>query len=108
MPGPDMPGTEPTPVQRTIVICKVVTMNELKGNAPLFELSQNLILKSIESDKSGEFRFEMPPGTYSVFTKEEGGYFANSFDRQSRVNPVEVSNGEVSDLIIKVDYKASY
>ena len=108
MPGPDMPKTEPTPVQRTIVISKVVTMSELKGTAPLFDLPANMIVKKVESDKSGSFRFELAPGTYSVFTQEVSGYFANSFDGKSRVNAIEVRNGEVSDILIKVDYKASY
>ena len=108
MPGPDMPRTEPQPVQRTLIICKAVSMNELEGSAPMFEIPSNLILKSVETDKSGSFRTGLQPGTYSIFTKEEGGYFANSFDGQNRVNVVEVRNGEVSDLLIKVDYKASY
>jgi hypothetical protein len=108
MPGPDKPDVPGQPVERTVIITEAVKMSDLEGNAPLFSSAPKKVVKKVDTNKSGAFTVELPPGIYSIFIKEEDGYFANSFDNTNTVNPVVVSNGNVSDILIRIDYKASY
>ena len=108
MPGPGVTDVPGQPVERTVIITEAVKMNELEGNAPLFSSVPKKIVKKLDTNNSGAFAVELAPGIYSIFIKEEEGYFANIFDNTNTVNPVVVSNGKVSDILIKVDYQASY
>jgi len=108
MPGPGQPESTGEPVERTILICSPIKVDEAQGAAPLFTSIPKRIIKSVESNTAGEFSTELAPGTYSIIVKEGDGYFANSFDGNNVLNPVKVSNSEVSEILIRIDYKAAY
>lgn len=108
MPGPGRPAPQGSLVKRTIVICGVTNMSELNGDAPLFENTGDKVITEVTSGDNGEFTVKLPPGKYSVFTKEKEGFFANGFDAENNVGVVTVEENKMTDLQIDINYKASY
>ena len=96
------------PVVREVLFCKPTKMNDLPHEGTIFQNADKNLVKKTTSDEEGKFSIELPAGKYSVFTKEEGGYFANSFDGDGNVNIVEVKEGEITEMNIDVNYKAAF
>ena len=96
------------PVQREIHIYELTSMDEATSNGTFFSNLKTELVKTVETNKEGEFIVELPVGRYSVFVQEEQGLFANSFDGEGHINPVEVKEGEVSKIVIQINYKAVY
>ena len=96
------------PIVREIVFCKPVKSSQLSKNGRFFSGLDEFIIKKTNSDAKGAFAIKLPAGKYSVFTKEEDGYYANSFDGQGFIQVIEVKANELTKLALKVDYKAVY
>jgi hypothetical protein len=62
----------------------------------------------VTSASNGEFTVFLAPGIYSVFTREPSGYFANRFNGQGIINPVEVKAGIFSEIVLEINYKAVF
>ncbi len=108
MPGPGVKRTEGTGIVREIYVYELTTRNEAtQGNGLYKEVSSTLVAKG-KSNKRGEYRIKLPPGTYSVFTKEPDGLFANVFDAKGSINPVTVRSDDFTILNIVINYKAAY
>ena len=99
---------EKAKVQRTVKIYELTKVNQLEQANGLFSEPPTKLVAEVTSDESGHFKVGLPPGTYSVFTVEEGGFFANLFDQEMNVNPVEITEEEWMILNIKIDYKAFF
>ena len=108
MPGPGRSAPTGSIVKRTILICELTNASELEGEGPLFEDISSTIVKEIETDENGEFTVQLPAGKYSVFTKEDNGYFANSYDGENNVGVVTVEKNQITKVNIDINYKASY
>lgn len=65
------------------------------------------LIDSIQSDKHGNFRKELPVGQYSVFIKESNRLYSKIGDDDYYM-PVTVYKDSSTSVIIEVDYKASY
>ena len=70
-------------------------------------IQTNLVTK-VETDADGNFAVSLEPGVYSLFTKEEKGLYANLFDGENNIYPVEVQEGQVSHIEFLINYEASY
>ncbi|MFN4144923.1 MAG: carboxypeptidase regulatory-like domain-containing protein [Runella sp.] len=66
------------------------------------------LIKKLKSDKNGRFTVALPVGYYSIFTKEEKGFYANLFDDAMNINPVQVKRGKWSKAEVKIDYAAVF
>lgn len=95
-------------IVREIYFCQPTKMNDLENNGSIFKGVESLLVKKTTSDKDGMYSINLPVGMYSVFTKEEEGFFANSFDGQGNINLVEVKEGEMTKMNIEINYKAAY
>lgn len=96
------------PVQRELHIYELTTMDEAKSEGTFFHDIQSRLVKKTTSDKDGYFQVELPVGRYSVFVQEEQGLFANIFDGEGNINPVEIKKDEVTKITIEINYKAAY
>ncbi len=109
MPGPDTELPPPEPVKRWVYVTPVVTMNQMPeqtdGLYPSLPVDP---VDSVQSSGKGHFRISLPAGTYSVFTREDGGYYANQFDSEGQVNPVTVRENSLSEITIEINYTAVY
>ena len=109
MPGVNRPMNPGKPVRRTLYIYDLTNQREAVSRDGIFysDLETRLIKKA-KSDPSGNFSVSLPSGKYSVFVKEEQGLFANMLDGAGNINPVEVTEDSVTEMDIRVDYKAYY
>lgn len=96
------------PVQREVHIYELTSMDEATAEGTFFKNIQTDLVKKVETNEEGEFIVELPVGRYSVFVQEDQGLFANSFDGEGHINPVEIKEGELTKITIQINYKAAY
>ena len=106
--GEEVDRIEKKRVARTIRIHELTHINQARLGDYLFGDIETPLVVEVETDEEGRFSVELPIGKYSIFTVEESGYFANIFDLDSYVNPVEVKKGAWTEADILVNYEAAY
>ncbi len=95
-------------VKRVIKIHELTHINEARLGDYLFGEIETPLVSTKETDNMGNFEIELPTGKYSLFTVEEKGYFANVFDLDSYIFPVEVEENSWTQVEILIDYEAAY
>ena len=108
MPDPDKKSTRSAPIESEIYIYEATTMNQVTDVDGFYSAVTTRLIKTVKSKKDGTFTVKLPPGIYSVFVKEKRGLWANTFDGQGRINPVEVTTGNYTTFTINVNYEAAY
>ncbi|GHA72650.1 hypothetical protein GCM10007389_28030 [Pontibacter akesuensis] len=94
------------PVKRTIRIYSYTTLQEAKTQEPTYFNPQGSPILSVEADEEGFYQAKLAPGKYSVFIVEEGKLYANGFDGQGGINPVQVQQSQVSRMNLILNYAA--
>jgi hypothetical protein len=101
-----------TPVVREIYICRVITLKEMSDShaaqprGRFFSVVPAQIVATTSSDKKGFYQLELPPGTYSLFVKEDNAFYADKFDGEGRITPFEVLPQSVTRIPIDIRYKS--
>jgi hypothetical protein len=109
MPGIGKKPVEGIPVKREIYFYRATRTSQAEIHDGVFYQDiQTERIKKIRTDKNGNFRVRLEPGRYSIFTKEAQGLFANLISGDGFINPAEVREGEVTDMVIRIDYEAAY
>ena len=110
MPSPDAPPTESKRgVERTVYIYKLTNAEQVTTQDGVFHTNiQTNLVSQVDTDANGYFSVALKPGKYSLFTKEEKGLYANLFDGEMNIFPVEVKEGQVSTIEFLINYQASY
>jgi hypothetical protein len=108
MPGPGLKSSKPPGIVREIYIYEATTNDQTTLEGGFYASIQTKLVKKIKSKKSGSFSVKLPPGTYSVFVKEDKGLWANTFDGQGIINPVKINSNSCTQLVINVNYMAAY
>lgn len=108
MPGPDRQKTPENGVKREIVIYNPLTLQQVKRNEGLYSEINAVPVAKVTSNEDGAFTVNLPPGEYSVLTKEDDGYFANILDGQGRINVISVKKNEFSEIKLEINYQAAY
>jgi hypothetical protein len=110
MPSPDAPPTEnKRGVERTVYIYELTNANQVTTQNGVFHTNiQTKLVAETTSDANGFFSVALKPGRYSLFTKEEKGLYANMFDGEMNIFPVEVKEGQVTTIEFLINYQASY
>jgi hypothetical protein len=107
MPGPGKKNTGKG-IAREIHVYEMTTMEQTTRQNGFYKEIKTRFVASTVSKADGSYKLKLPPGKYSVFTKEPEGLFANLFDQNGGINTVEVTAGKFVPLEIKVNYKAAY
>lgn len=108
MPGPGMKTTDKKGVARELHVYEPVNFKQANQvNGFYRDINTKLIAKT-QSQPDGSFTIKLPPGTYSVFTKEPEGLFANTFDQNGVINAITVEKGKFTKTDITINYKAAY
>ncbi len=108
LPGP---GSQASPDQgtiREIFIYKAATLNDVDQKDEFFFEIKTELINKVMSAEDGSFKVKLPPGEYSLFTKEQKGLFANVIDHNGCVSCVNVSPKRYSWVTITIDYEATY
>lgn len=114
MPGPDRtPGKHPgEPVQREIYIYELTgpAQAQAKSSVPIgfYTRIETPRVAQTRSDAQGVFAVWLPPGRYSLLTKEPEGLYANVYDGEGHLQPVTVRADSVSQVTLRIDYEAAY
>jgi hypothetical protein len=66
------------------------------------------LIATIRSDASGFFQVQLPPGTYSIFTREDTLFYANGLDGHGNIWPVSVVADSVTGIRFDINYEASW
>jgi hypothetical protein len=110
MPSPDAPPSSgPRGVERTVYIYELTSSRQATTTDGVFHTNiQTKLVTQVKTDANGNFAVRLEPGRYSLFTKEEQGLYANLFDGDMNIFPVEVKEGEVTEVEFLVNYNAFY
>jgi hypothetical protein len=106
--GDPSPAPQAKGVQRTVYIYALTHREEAVYQDGFFSEVQEELVKQVETDVQGYFSIPLDTGQYSLFVKEEKGLYANLFDGEGNIQPVQVYPDSVSQVELKVDYKAIY
>lgn len=110
MPSPDRPARKGVPVQREVLIFPLLNKSQVDSNDEGFISSVREIkpVKTVESDKNGKFCVRLPVGRYSVVVREPAGLYANLFDAENNIFPVNVVKNRRSDIKIDISHQAVF
>lgn len=110
MPSPDRKPVEPKAVKTTVYVFELTNIKDIQriGTSPFYKTIRTKMVKTIETNDKGYFTADLPTGNYSVFTKVDGNYYANSFDANNNINPVLVLANHMSEVNITISAKAAY
>ncbi|HEV2355829.1 MAG TPA: carboxypeptidase-like regulatory domain-containing protein [Puia sp.] len=95
------PATGPG-IKGTICVFELTNDRQVtrKGTSPYCEAVHTRLIRQADTDDKGNFRIPLPPGTYSVFIRENGLYYAGRRDEKNNIAPVTVAPGKWT----RVDY----
>jgi len=105
------PGTQASPDQgtmREILVYKATALKDANQQGLFFIDIKTELVQTVMSSQDGSFKIKLPPGEYSVFTKEQRGLFANTIDQNGCISCVRVNPKKYSWVTISIDYEASY
>ena len=110
MPGPGR-NTKGNPVHRTLYVFQLTNSDSLEkaDSSGFWKKPPTKCLAVGFSDASGCFKAALPEGTYSLFVQEPGkGFYANRFDGNNNVFPVEVKKDSVTAVTFNISYGAAF
>jgi hypothetical protein len=110
MPSPDRPVSTPPGLETELYIYELTNVSQVKkvGSTAFYSEVNTQLLTTVKTGTDGSFSVKLPPGTYSLFVKKDGNYYANMFDGKNNIYPVEVLNGKMTEVQFKADYDAVY
>jgi len=100
------------PVAREIYISRVITVRDATDSHAVQTRGEFLsfipakIVATTSSDKKGFYQLELPPGSYTIFVKENNAFYANRFDAERRITPFEVRPKNVTKMPLDITYKS--
>ncbi|MCX2744976.1 carboxypeptidase regulatory-like domain-containing protein [Mangrovivirga sp. M17] len=107
--GDDAKRSKPVGISRTIYIFEPISTEsvEITNRVWLSTIDKNPV-KTVKSDEYGNFKVSLPPGKYTIVSKEDKGYYVNRFDGENIINPVIVEENKWTEIEVKLDYKAAF
>lgn len=104
MSGPSKTIAPPLGVVREILIYKATSLKDAVQDDQFFSEIQTELVTQVWSKENGTFKVKLPPGEYSVFTRESRGLYAGLVDRNGCINCVVVKPRKFSWVAITIDY----
>src|ERR1700761_8727122 len=112
MPSPKYHPAPPAGTKTTIYVYSLTNQNQVTaaGAAGLYSAVHTDLIRQADTDDSGHFRIQLPPGIYSVFTKKGQLFYATRRDEKNNIAPVEVLSGKITriDCSVESDHTAVY
>jgi len=110
MPSPDAKLSPPRGEKAILYIYELTSLAQVnrQGETAFYSSIRTRLVKSVYADDRGYFFVSLPPGEYSLFTKKDALFYANSFDGENHISPVRVVQNKVSQVNVNIDYDATY
>ncbi len=115
--GDHMPSTDEdtstgtiSPVVREIYIHEAATSADVTAtqDPSFFSKIDTALITTTYSDSDGFYEATLPPGTYSIFVKENNLFYANSFTGNGEINLVTIEQDRVQKYQIDITYQAAF
>lgn len=110
MPSPDKASSDGKGVSREVGFFEATKVDQIVSGASsgFYKKLKTKLIKSAKSGADGCIAVELPVGTYSVLVKENGEWYANQFNGEGEIFPIEVKEGETTQLEFRITYKAAF
>jgi hypothetical protein len=110
MPSPDIKPIPPKGIKTSLYIFHQVNLSQVsrQAHSSFYSFVGTKLVKKAATDTNGYFRVILPAGKYSLFVKKGELYYANWFDGDNNIAPVQVYPGAFAHVTFKMDYDASY
>ena len=108
MPSPDAVLSPNQGAVRDVLIYELTNVTDATQVGPFFRDIKTKLVATTQSNADGTFKIKLPVGSYSVFTKEKNGLYANLFDGKGYINAVIIKEGQWAWRTITIDYEAAY
>ena len=110
MPSPDTKTYPPKGIKTTLYIFDLTNLTQVtrQDQSVFYSSVKTKLVKKIITDSTGYFKVELPAGRYSLFTKKGTLFFANWFDGNNNIAPVQVFPEKMTSVEFKIDYDAHY
>ena len=110
MPSPDIKPKAPKGIKTTLYIFDLTNLNQVtrQNQSAFYAAVRTKLIKKIETDTNGYFKVNLPTGNYSLFTKKGELFYANTFDGNNNIAPLQVLPKKITQVEVKMDYDASY
>jgi hypothetical protein len=110
MPSPDAPPASPRGIRTTVYIYEPTNTGQVDriGTSAFYHSIRTKLIRSVKTDASGYFAIALPAGSYSLFTRIDGKFYANNFDQMNNIALTTVVPDMVSLVKITVNSKAVY
>jgi hypothetical protein len=110
MPSPDIKPTPPKGIKTTLYIFNLTNLNQTirQDQSSFYSSIKTKLVKKVETDTNGYFKVKLPAGQYSLFVKKDTMFYANWFDGNNNIAPVQVLPQKLSKVEFRIDYDAYY
>jgi len=112
MPSPDdpRPAGDGQPVVREVLIFPLLNASQVDmgENGFINSVRQAKSVKTVKSDKAGNFCVSLPAGRYSVVVRDPKGLYANLSDTQNNIFPVTVETGKKQTVTVTISHSAVF
>lgn len=93
--------------QSEVYIFSAVPVGNAAGTSPLFSKINARLVATAKTDSAGHYTVHVPPGRYSLFVKEEKGFFSNEID-DGYFTPVNVQANQLTVKNINVTLQSTF
>jgi hypothetical protein len=73
------------------------------AGSPYYKAVLTHLIRQVDTDDKGTFQVALPPGTYSVFTKNGDLFYATQRDENNNIAPVKVLPGKITRIQCSVE-----
>jgi hypothetical protein len=110
MPSPTKKSRPPKGIKTILYIYQLTNINQVtrQGQSAFYSSVKTRLIKKTESDTTGFFSVQLDPGRYSLFTKTGAFFYANLFDKDNNIEPVEVLSRKITRTEVRIDHDATY
>ncbi len=110
MPSPDIRPSLPKGVKGDLYIYELTNVNQAvkKTGSSFYSSVSTRLIKKVQTNNKGYFKVILAPGKYSIFIKKDTVLYANRFDSQNNIAPVEVKRRKMTKVEVRMDYNAVY
>lgn len=110
MPSPDIKRPSPKGMKATVYVYEITNISQVaqEGSSPFYSAIHTKLIDTVSSDSSGHFLIGLPEGSYSLFIKVKGKFYANSFDGANNISVALVKKKKLTEIDLLMSDGAVY
>lgn len=93
--------------QCEVYVFSAIPVSKASGTSPLFSKINGRLITTVKTDSTGHYTVHVPPGKYSLFIKQDKGFFSNEID-DGYLTPVDVHANQLAVKNINVTLQSTF